>query len=135
MAALSDLKTILLHKIGAACVDLQNAYQMCLSLPDGIFLAMEARYCAGCKMQDIMSYAAAIGSQAAKAEGAKGFIGNANNFITHWFGNVRGLGTMPLSLIGYAGSTVRAAEMFHEIFPDEPTPVLVDYFSGKSPTH
>jgi nicotinate phosphoribosyltransferase len=35
---------------------------------------------------------------------------------------------MPHSLIGYAGSTVRAAEMFHETFPDEPLTVLVDYF-------
>ena len=35
---------------------------------------------------------------------------------------------MPHSLIGYAGSTVRAAEMFHDTFPDEPMTVLVDYF-------
>ena len=35
---------------------------------------------------------------------------------------------MPHALIGYAGSTVRAAEMFHETFPDEPMTVLVDYF-------
>ena len=27
---------------------------------------------------------------------------------------------MPHSLIGYAGSTVRAAEMFRDTFPDEP---------------
>ena len=35
---------------------------------------------------------------------------------------------MPHALVGYAGSTVRAAEMFHETFPDEPLTVLVDYF-------
>ena len=35
---------------------------------------------------------------------------------------------MPHSLIGYAGSTLRAAEMFHETFPDEPMTVLADYF-------
>jgi nicotinate phosphoribosyltransferase len=35
---------------------------------------------------------------------------------------------MPHALIGYAGSTVRAAEMFHETFPHEPLTVLVDYF-------
>ena len=35
---------------------------------------------------------------------------------------------MPHSLIGYAGSTLRAAEMFHETFPDEPMTVLCDYF-------
>jgi nicotinate phosphoribosyltransferase len=35
---------------------------------------------------------------------------------------------MPHALIGYAGSTVRAAEMFHATFPDEPLTVLIDYF-------
>ena len=35
---------------------------------------------------------------------------------------------MPHALIGYAGSTVRAAEMFHETFPEQPLTVLVDYF-------
>jgi nicotinate phosphoribosyltransferase len=35
---------------------------------------------------------------------------------------------MPHSLIGYAGSTLRAAEMFREAFPDEPMTVLADYF-------
>jgi nicotinate phosphoribosyltransferase len=89
---------------------------------------MEARHCAGAEMQDMMGYAASVGSTAAKREGAKGFIGNANDFTAHWFGNKRGLGTMPHSLIGYAGSTLRAAEMFHETFPDEPMTVLVDYF-------
>ena len=40
----------------------------------------------------------------------------------------RARGTMPHALIGYAGSTLRAAEMFHETFPNEPLTVLVDYF-------
>jgi nicotinate phosphoribosyltransferase len=57
-----------------------------------------------------------------------GFIGNANDATAHYFGQAKGLGTMPHALIGYAGSTVRAAEMFHEVFPDEPLSVLVDYF-------
>jgi nicotinate phosphoribosyltransferase len=35
---------------------------------------------------------------------------------------------MPHALIGYAGSTLRAAEMFQAHFPDEPLTVLVDYF-------
>ena len=35
---------------------------------------------------------------------------------------------MPHALIGYAGSTVRAAEMFAETFPDQDLTVLVDYF-------
>ena len=72
MVHLSDLETILLQKIGPACVAAHNAYQMALSLPDVAFLAMEARHCAGAEMQDMMSYAASVGSAAAKREGAKG---------------------------------------------------------------
>lgn len=128
MVALSDLETIFLQKLGPACVAAHNAYQMCLALPNAAFLAMEARHCAGAEMQEMMGYAASVGSTAAKREGARGFIGNANDLTAHWFGNARGMGTMPHSLIGYAGSTLRAAEMFHETFPDEPMTVLVDYF-------
>jgi nicotinate phosphoribosyltransferase len=125
---LSDLETILLQKIGPASVAAHNAYQMCIALPEVAFLAMEARHCAGAEMQDMMAYAASVGSAAAKLEGAKGFIGNANDGTAHWFGTPRGLGTMPHSLIGYAGSALRAAEMFRETFPDEPMTVLADYF-------
>lgn len=125
---LSDLETILLQKIGPCCVAAHNACQMCLALPYAAFLAMDARHCAGAEMQDMMAYAASVGSEAAKREGARGFTGNANDGTAHWFGASRGFGTMPHSLIGYAGSTVRAAEMFHETFPDEPVTVLVDYF-------
>jgi nicotinate phosphoribosyltransferase len=126
--ALADLETILLQKLGAACVAAHNAYQMCLELPGVAFLAMEARHCAGAEMQEMMAYAAAVGSRAAQAEGARGFIGNANDATAHWFGQNGGRGTMPHALIGYAGTTVRAAEMFHEAFPDEALTVLVDYF-------
>ena len=35
---------------------------------------------------------------------------------------------MPHALIGYAGSTLRAAELFHQTVPDAPLTVLVDYF-------
>jgi nicotinate phosphoribosyltransferase len=38
------------------------------------------------------------------------------------------MGTMPHALIGYAGSTLRAAELFHQTVPDAPLTVLVDYF-------
>ena len=125
---LVDLETILLQKLGPACVAAHNAYQMCLALPKVSFLAMEARHCAGAEMQDMMAYAAGVGSQAAQREGAVGFGGNANDGTAHWFGQNAGRGTMPHALIGYAGSTVRAAEMFRETFPDEPLNVLVDYF-------
>ena len=67
--------------------------------------------------------------QAARREaGAVGFVGCAADATAHYFGQSKGLGTMPHALIGYAGSTVRAAEMFREDFPDEPMTVLVDYF-------
>jgi nicotinate phosphoribosyltransferase len=125
---LSDLETIMLQKIGPACVAAHNAYQMCLALPDAAFLGMEARHCAGAEMQDMMAYAAAVGSQAAQREGAKGFVGNANDATAHYFGAAAGRGTMPHALIGYAGSTLRAAEMFSETFPTEKLTALVDYF-------
>ncbi|PHK94574.1 nicotinate phosphoribosyltransferase [Pseudoroseomonas rhizosphaerae] len=126
--ALSDLETLYLQKLGPACVAAHNAYQMALELPNAAFLAMEARHCAGAEMQEMMAYAASVGSAAAQREGAKGFIGNANDATAHWFGKSHGYGTMPHALIGYARSTVRAAEMFHETYPDEPLTVLVDYF-------
>jgi len=126
--ALADLETIFLQKIGAACVAAHNAFQMCVALPHAAFLAMDARHCAGGEMQEIMAYAAAVGSRAAKREGAKGFIGNANDWTAHYFGAEIGYGTMPHALIGYAGSTLRAAEMFVQTFPGEPLTVLVDYF-------
>jgi nicotinate phosphoribosyltransferase len=80
-------------------------------------------------MAEMMAYAASVGSAAAKREvGAVGFVGNATDATARFFGNEKGRGTMPHALIGYAGSTLRAAEMFHEAFPDEALTVLIDYF-------
>ena len=128
MEQLVNLETLYLQKLGPACVAAHNAYQMCVELPEAAFLAMEARHCAGSEMEEMMAYAASVGSAAAKREGARGFVGNATDATAHWFGNRQGFGTMPHALIGYARSTVRAAEMFHETYPDEPLTVLVDYF-------
>ena len=125
---LADCETICLQKLGAACVAAHNAYQMCMALPSARFIAMEARHCAGAEMQDMMGYAASVGSTAAKREGAHGFIGASSDLAAPYFGGTRGLGTMPHALIGYAGSTVRAAEMFHETCPDEALTVLTDFF-------
>jgi nicotinate phosphoribosyltransferase len=125
---LADLETLYLQKLGPPCVAAHNAYQMCLELPAVTFLAMDARHCAGAEMQEMMAYAASVGSAAARQEGARGFAGNATDSTAHWFGAGRGSGTMPHALIGYAGSTIRAAEMFHETYPDENLTVLVDYF-------
>jgi nicotinate phosphoribosyltransferase len=130
---LADLETIFLQKLGAPCVAAHNAFQMCVALPNANFLAMDARHCAGAEMQEMMAYAAAVGSRAAQREGAKGFVGNANNWTSHYFGAPIGYGTMPHALIGYAGSTLRAAEMFVETYPQENLTVLVDYF-GKEIT-
>ncbi len=126
---LVDLETIYLQKLGPACVAAYNAYAMCVDLPKTAFLAMDARHCAGAEMAEMMAYAASVGAAAAKREvGAVGFVGNATDATARFFGNDKGKGTMPHALIGYAGSTLRAAEMFHEAFPDEPLTVLVDYF-------
>jgi nicotinate phosphoribosyltransferase len=126
---LVDLETLFLQKLGPACVAAYNAYVMCNELPKVAFFAMDARHCAGEEMAAMMAYAAAVGSEAARKEaGAVGFVANATDATAHYFGNERGRGTMPHALIGYAGSTVRAAEMFHEAFPNETLNVLVDYF-------
>lgn len=126
---LVDLETLLLMKLGAACVAAYNAFTMCSDLPKVAFLAMDARHCAGTEMAELMAYAASVGSARARRKvGAVGFIGNATDATAHYFGQPHGLGTMPHALIGYAGSTVRAAEMYHETFPEANLTVLVDYF-------
>lgn len=129
MSQLVDLETIYLQKVGAPCVAAYNAFNMCCSLPGAAFLAMDARHCVGSEMVEMMAYAASVGSKAAQREcDAVGFVGNANDATASYFGNSQGMGTMPHALIGYAGSTVRAAELFVETFPGEPLTVLVDYF-------
>jgi nicotinate phosphoribosyltransferase len=130
LTRLVDLETIYLQKLGATCVAAYNAYSMCRDLPKVAFLAFDARHCAGQEMAEMMAYAAAVGSRAARDEaGSLGFTGNAVDATAHYFGNARGIGTMPHVLIGYAGSTLRAAELFHDTFPDRPMTVLVDYFA------
>jgi nicotinate phosphoribosyltransferase len=102
---------------------------MAMTLPKVAFIAMDARHCAGQEMAEMMAYAASVGSAAAKKEGALGFIGSANDATAHYFGAPRGFGTMPHALIGYASSTLRAAEMYYELYPGEPLTVLIDYFA------
>lgn len=127
--ALVELETLYLQKLGAACVAAYNAYSMCCELPAVGFLAMDARHTTGPEMMGLMAYAASVGSAAARtAVGAVGFIGTANGATAHLFGQKDGLGTMPHALIGYAGSTLRAAEMFVEANPGVPLTILSDYF-------
>ena len=127
---LVDLETIYLQKLGPACVAAYNAYTMCVDLPKTAFLAMDARHCAGrrdgrddglCRLGRL-----GRGASARSARSASSATPPTRRRITS--ATTRGVGTMPHALIGYAGSTVRAAEMFHETFPDEPLTVLVDYF-------
>ncbi len=126
---LVDCETIFLQKLGSACVAAYNAYRMCEDLPHVAFLGMEARHCAGAEMHELMSYAAAVASTAArKTVGAKGFIGTSTDLAAPYFGTPGGLGTMPHALVGYAGSTLRAAQMFHETYPDDDLSILPDYF-------
>ena len=130
---LVDLETVMLQKLGPACVAAYNASAMCAELPKVAFLAMDARHCAGAEMAEMMAYAASVGSaHAKKVAGAIGFIGCAADATAPYFATEKGIGTMPHALIGYAGSTVRAAEMFRETFPDEPLTVLVDYFGRET---
>lgn len=129
MSHLCDLETLLLQKLGPACVAAYNAFTMCVTLPDVAFIAMDTRHCAGTEMAEMMAYAASVGSARAKRKSnATGFIGNATDATAHFFGNAKGMGTMPHALIGYAGSTLKAAQLFHQSLPEAPLTVLVDYF-------
>src|SRR3979409_619764 len=99
---LVDLETVLLQKIGPACVAAYNASAMCADLPGVAFLAMDARHCAGTEMAELMAYAAAVGSEhARRVAGAVGFIGCAAAATAPFFGQHSGMGTMPHALIGY----------------------------------
>lgn len=125
---LVELETLILQKLGLPCIAAMNAYDMAMALPKAAFLAMDGRHDAGLEMADLAAYGVSVGSKAAQAQGATGFIGNATDATAHYFGNRQGMGTMPHALIGYAGSTLKAAEMFHATHPDVPLTVLVDYF-------
>ena len=131
---LVDLETALLQKIGATCVAAYNAKSMVESLRNTSFLAMDARHCAGTDMADLMAYGASVGSKRVKSEGdAIGFIGCATDRSAHMFEITSGLGTMPHAFVGYAGSTLKAAQMFNSTWPNHPLTVLIDYF-GKEIT-
>ena len=124
---LVDLETQFLQKLGSSCVAAYNSYVMCVELPKTAFLAMDARHCAGTDMAELMAYGASVGSKKAQNKvGAIGFIGNATDDTAHFFGQKTGFGTMPHALVGYAGSTIRAADMFYETHPNSNLTELVD---------
>ena len=87
---LVDLETVLLQKLGPACVAAYNAYAMCADLPKVAFLAMDARHCAGAEMAEMMAYAASVGSAHAQREvGAVGFVGCATDATAPFSGSRR----------------------------------------------
>ena len=130
---LVDLETLFLQKIGPACIAAANAFQMCIDLPKTSFIAMDARHCAGSDMSNLMSYAASVGSKAARKKNANGFIGTSIQATANYFPLNKALGTMPHAIIGYAGSTLEAVKMFHNTFPRDDLVILPDYF-GKEIT-
>ena len=79
-----DLETVLLQKLGPACVAAYNASAMCADLPKVAFLAMDARHCAGAEMADMMAYGASVGSERARRKvNAKGFIASSTDRTAH----------------------------------------------------
>ncbi len=129
LASLLELETLILQRTGVACVSAYNAYKMAMNLPKAAFIDMHARHATGDDMTQLAAYGAAVGSRMAKLAGALGFVGTSQDLTAHFYGTDRGVGTMPHALIGYAGSTLRAAQMFVEVHPDDNLTVLVDYYA------
>ena len=129
LASLLELETLILQRTGVACVSAYNAYTMAMNLPKAAFIDMHARHATGDDMTQLAAYGAAVGSRMAKLAGAVGFVGTSQDLTAHFYGTERGVGTMPHALIGYAGATLRAAQMFVETHPDDNLTVLVDYYA------
>ena len=127
-ANLLELETLLLQRVGTACVSAYNAYKMSMNLPKTSFLDMHARHATGDDMSLLAAYGAAVGTRMAKLAGAIGFVGSSQDLTAHYYGQEHGAGTMPHALVGYAGSTLRAAQMFAETHPRDNLTVLVDYY-------
>ncbi len=130
---LSELETLILQKVGLSCLCAWNTYSMAKALPNSSFISMLARHCTGSEMVELCEYGASVGSKVAQSEGALGFIGCSDDLSAHFFNTPAGIGTMPHSLIGYAGSTIEASKMYYSTVKPEKMTVLVDYF-GKEVT-
>ncbi len=129
LASLLELETLILQRTGVACVSAYNAYKMAMNLPKAAFIDMHARHATGDDMTQLAAYGAAVGSRMAKLAGAVGFVGTSQDLTAHFYGTERGVGTMPHALIGYAGATLRAAQMYVAAHPDDNLTVLVDYYA------
>lgn len=128
-AALSELETLILQRVGFPCVSAYNAYKMAMNLPKAAFIDMHARHAAGDDMTRLAAYGASVGSRMAKLHGAVGFVGTSQDINAHHYGQKHGIGTMPHALIGYAGSSLRAAQMYVETHPNENLTVLIDFYA------
>jgi nicotinate phosphoribosyltransferase len=131
MSRLSEMETLFLQKIGFPCVAANNAYEMCLAMPNAAFLDMHARHATGADMNLLAAYGAAIGSDAAIARNpaVKGFVGSSQDLTAPFFGSDTGGGTMPHSLVGFTGGDVlKALQLFAETVREADSLVaLVDY--------
>ncbi len=136
-AALSEVETLMLQKVGIPCVAAYNAFNMCRALPRSQFMDMHARHASGIEMNLLVAYGAAVGSAAAKARDAQvtGFVGSSQDITAPLFGQPQGMGTMPHALVGYArGDVLEATKMFAEAQPDEPVVVPLVDFNGREIT-
>lgn len=131
MQRLSEVETILLQKVGFPCVCANNAYEMCLAMPDSAFMDMHARHASGAEMNILAAYGAMVGSMAARRSNgsAKGFVGSSQDLTAPFFGAAGGMGTMPHALVGYTrGDVLEALKMFAQTIPEARSLVaLVDY--------
>lgn len=131
---LVELETLWLQRLGFAQVCAYNAYRMSTALPHVPFLDMHGRHATGDAMVEAAAYGAAVGSKLARLQGAKGFIGTSNDLTAKYYPTKHGLGTMPHAIVGYAGSNLRAVQMYLEANPNDTNIIaLVDYF-GKEIT-
>ena len=127
-AALVELETLILQRVGMPCVAAYNAYKMAMNLKKTAFIDMHARHATGDDMSLLAAYGASVGSRMAKLAGAVGFTGSSQELSAHLYGAERAVGTMPHAIVGYAGSTLRAAQMYVEAHPKDDLTALVDYF-------
>jgi nicotinate phosphoribosyltransferase len=127
-AALVELETLILQRVGMPCVAAYNAYKMAMNLKKTAFIDMHARHATGDDMSLLAAYGASVGSRMAKLAGAVGFTGSSQDLTAHFYGQEKAVGTMPHAIIGYAGSTLRAAQMYVEAHPKDNLTVLIDYF-------
>jgi nicotinate phosphoribosyltransferase len=131
MARLSEVETLFLQKIGFPCVAANNAYAMCLAMPNSQFLDMHARHGTGPDMNLLGAYGASIGSEAAKRTSpkVKGFVGSSQDMTAPFYGTQSGMGTMPHALVGYtAGDVLKALKHFAETISEAKVlTALVDY--------